>query len=494
MSEKKKQGVPEIKEKDFVLERKERLKKLTERGVEPYGRKFARTGLTRDYVDNYEEGKEVTVCGRITAWRGHGKTVFADIRDLSGKIQIYARRDELNETFELMQCLDIGDIIGVTGKLVKTKTGEVTVHLTDCAILSKAVLPLPEKWHGLKDVETRYRQRYLDLITNEEAKNVFLTRSRIINLIRKFLDELGYLEVETPMMQPVAGGAVAKPFKTYYEALSSEFYFRIAPELFLKRLLVGGLEKVYELNRNFRNEGLSRRHNPEFTMLEVYAAYEDYETMMKMTEDLIVYLCKELGISMKDGIKGIDLTTPWKRISMHDALKEHTGIDFKTCRNVKELAEKLGVEFNNTAHDHEVINEIFESCVEKKLVDPTFITDYPAVICPLSKTKKDDPDTAERFELYINGQEIANAYSELNDPAVQLENFKRQAEATGKEIDHDYVRALEHGMPPAGGLGIGVDRLIMVLTGQESIRDVILFPQLKPEKKGKEAEVEEVKE
>ncbi|MDP8262756.1 MAG: lysine--tRNA ligase [Candidatus Ancaeobacter aquaticus] len=471
--------VTDQREKDFISERKERLQTIVNAGGEPYGRKFERSGYISEYIESYEEGKLVTVCGRVMAWRGHGKTVFADVRDRTGKIQMYARKDELVESFDLLQCVDIGDIIGITGKLVKTRTGEVTVHLESFAMLSKALRPLPEKWHGLKDIETRYRQRYLDLISNEEVRNVFLKRSAIITLIRKYLDEREYLEVETPMMQAMAGGAVAKPFVTYHESLSTDLYLRIAPELYLKRLLVGGLEKVYELNRNFRNEGLSRRHNPEFTMLEIYAAYEDYESMMTLTEELTVYICSELGIDLKTGASGIDMTPPWKRISMYDALKEYTGIDFKTCDNIKEQAKKLGVEFDKNAHDHAVVNEIFESCVEKKLINPTFITDYPAILCPLSKTKKDDPEIAERFELYMNGQELANAYSELNDPAIQLKNFQKQAEGTGKDIDEDYVRALEHGMPPAGGLGIGIDRLVMVLTNQESIRDVILFPQLK---------------
>jgi lysyl-tRNA synthetase class 2 len=484
MSEKIDQQAPQKEEKDFILERKERLKKIVDKGIEPYGRKFERTGTMKEYSDQYEEGKVVTVAGRVMAWRGHGKTVFADLRDRTGKLQLYARKDELGDAnFELFQCIDIGDVIGVTGKLVKTKTGEVTVHLEKFTILSKAVMPLPEKWHGLKDVETRYRQRYLDLISNEDVRKVFMTRTKIVSLIRKFLDEKGYLEVETPMMQAMAGGAVAKPFKTHHEALSTDLYLRIAPELFLKRLIVGGLEKVYELNRNFRNEGISRRHNPEFTMLEVYAAYEDYGTMMNLTEELVAYVCNTLGIDLKTGVPGIDLTPPWRRVSIYDALKEHTGIDFKACHNVKELAAKLGVECDNSAKDHDVVNEIFEGCVEKKLVNPTFITDYPIILCPLAKAKKEDPDAAERFELFVNGQEIANAYSELNDPAVQLENFRKQVEGTGKDIDEDYVRALEHGMPPAGGLGIGIDRLVMLLTAQESIRDVILFPQLKPEKK-----------
>ncbi|HRZ87129.1 MAG TPA: lysine--tRNA ligase [bacterium] len=484
MSDKVDQQAPAKDEKDFILERKERLKKLIEMGIEPYGRKFVRTGTMKEYTDGFEEGKQVTVAGRVMAWRGHGKTVFADLRDRTGKIQIYARKDELGDAvFELFGCIDIGDVVGVSGKLVKTRTGEVTVHVETFTFLSKAMMPLPEKWHGLKDIETRYRQRYLDLITNEDVRAVFMTRTRIVSLIRKFLDDQGYIEVETPMMQALAGGAVAKPFKTHHEALSTDLYLRIAPELFLKRLIVGGLEKVYELNRNFRNEGISRRHNPEFTMLEIYAAYEDYGTMMQLTEDLVVSVCGVLGIDLKTGIPGIDLTTPWRRVSIYDALKEHTGIDFKTCGNVKEAAVKLGVEFDKTAKDHDVVNEIFETCVEKKLVNPTFITDYPIVLCPLAKAKKEDPSVAERFELYVNGQEIANAYSELNDPAIQLENFLRQVEGTGKEIDADYVRALEHGMPPAGGLGIGIDRLVMLLTKQDSIRDVILFPQLKPEKK-----------
>ncbi len=455
-------------------------------GIEPFGRKYARTHWMAEAVrlgneiasphDAARNDVKVKVAGRIMGARGHGKTAFVDLRDQTGKIQAYFRKDDLKEKFVIFEQCDLGDFIGVEGTLFKTRTGEVSVMVQDMTYLAKALQPLPEKWHGLKDVETRYRQRYLDLVSNEQARETFLLRSKITRKIREFLDGLGYLEVETPMMQAMAGGAVAKPFITHHEALDCDLYLRIAPELFLKRLLVGGLDRVYEMNRNFRNEGISRRHNPEFTMLEVYAAYEDYETMMNLTEELVDFLVKDLGLKSPS-----DLSRPWKRLAYFDALKQETGVDFRKEKDVAAAAKKLGVQWEGKMSDMEIANEVFESLVQPKLVKPTFVIDYPAELCPLTKCRKDDASIAERFELFVNGQEIANAYSELNDPDDQRRRFLEQAKATGKPIDEDYVRALEHGMPPAGGLGIGIDRLVMLLTGAESIRDVILFPQLKPE-------------
>lgn len=465
--------------------RRSKLSKLR-REVEPYGRRFERSQNIRDILAEFKEGEIVRVAGRMMASRSHGKTIFADLKDQMAKIQLYIGKNKIgDEPFEKFSELDIGDIIGIEGELFKTKTGEPTIKVSAFTLLSKSLRPLPEKWHGLKDVEIRYRQRYLDLIVNDEVRQVFQLRSKIISEIRRFLDQEGYLEVETPMMQHLAGGAVAKPFITHYEALNTQMYLRIAPELYLKRLLVGGLEKVYEINRSFRNEGISRKHNPEFTMVEVYGAYLDYHDMMDLTEKLITGVMKKIfhktHLQFPDG-REVNLTPPWNRLTIIDAIKEYAGVDLANVESVSQKAREIGVEFEKEATDDEIINEIFESKVEEKLVQPTFITDYPASLCPLAKTRQDNPAVAERFELFIHGQELANAYSELNDPELQLENFKKQVEGKNeKEVDWDYVRALEYGMPPAGGLGIGIDRLIMLLTGRDNIRDVILFPQLKPE-------------
>jgi len=478
---------------DEITRRKTVLKEIQEMGISPFGEKFLRTGLVEDYLgDKYEEHKEVTIAGRVTAYRGHGKTIFIDLKDLSGKLQLYFKKNVLtDEKFLLLQKIDIGDIIGVKGKIFKTKTGEVTVYVEDFSLLSKSLRPLPEKWHGLKDIETRYRQRYVDLIVNDEVKEVFVCRTKIIAAIRNLLDGKGFLEVETPMMQQIAGGAQAKPFITHHEALNLDLYLRIAPELFLKRLIVGGLEKVYEINKNFRNEGISRRHNPEFTMLEVYAAFADYNDMMDLAEQIVNYIVEHVS-EVKNLLATkveIDFSFPWKRQSIWDAVKEHTEKEiFKemSLEAIGKIAQELAIDLESGMSKESILVEIFEKCVESKLINPTFITDYPSSLCPLAKAKQNEPETAERFELFINGQEIANAYSELNDPLIQGSNFEKQvldnkADTHEKEVDYDYIRALEYGMPPAGGLGIGIDRLVMVLTGAESIRDVILFPQLKKE-------------
>lgn len=474
--------------------RLEKLEQLKEDNIEPFGGKFEKTHLIRQVIDGFhgQEDMRVTVAGRLMARRVHGKSTFADIQDVSGRMQIYLRLNTSGEdVYNLFSKLDIGDIVGVEGGIFKTRMGEVTIAVEKLTLLSKSLRVLPEKWHGLKDVELRYRQRYLDLIVNPEVMKTFFLRSKIIQSIRKFLDSKGFLEVETPMMQTIAGGAAARPFITHHNALDIDLYLRIAPELYLKRLLVGGFEKVYEINRNFRNEGISTRHNPEFTMLELYQAYADYYEMMNLTENLTFAVAGEvLGIgqvSYEDEI--INLQPPWKRITMIDAVRQYTGLDFnlhkediEAARIVSEMG--LAVERGDTWGS--LLNRVFEEKVEAKLIQPTFIYDYPIEISPLAKRKKDQPQLTYRFELFICGREIANAFSELNDPVDQRARFQEQMEKRlqGDEeahrMDEDFLNALEYGMPPAGGLGIGIDRLVMLLTNSSSIRDVILFPIMRP--------------
>lgn len=475
---------------DLIQQRKAKLQELKDRNIDPYGMKFVSSGQIKQYVENYKEGEEVSVRGRLITYRGHGKAIFCDIRDFSDKIQIYVREDKLGkDKFIIFKCIDIGDIIGVKGTIFKTHTGEITIIVFDFVVLSKALRPLPEKWHGLKDIEIRYRHRYLDLLSNKQARDIFVKRTKIISGIRNYLDNGGFLEVETPMMQQLPGGAAAKPFVTHHTALGIDLYLRIAPELYLKRLLVGGFEKVYEINRNFRNEGISRVHNPEFTMLEVYAAYENCEYMMDLTEKMITDIAKEvnggLKIIINEGTE-IDLSLPWKKQTIFGSIKEYAGVDLadEPVENYSAIAKKLNVNIEKNTKPIDILDEIFKEYVEKKLIQPIFITHYPIEMCPLAKARTDDPKFADRFELFINGMEIANAYSELNDPAEQHKRFVEQlgtGHASSRNIDEDYVYALEHGMPPAGGLGIGIDRLVMLLTGVDSIREVILFPQLKPD-------------
>ena len=469
------------------------IKEFREKGINPYGKRFERSHSLKELVDNYEEGLKVKTAGRIYAVRDHGKTKFMDLRDFSGKIQLYLKKGIIpDEDFEILKKIGVGDFIGVEGELLKTRTGEITIKVESFILLSKAIRPLPEKWHGLKDVEARYRQRYVDLIANEDSREVFIKRTKIIKAIRSFLDERGFLEVETPMMQAVPGGALARPFKTHHNALNIDLYLRVAPELFLKRLLVGGFEKVYELNRNFRNEGLSTKHNPEFTMLEIYSAYDDYKVMMDLCESIIKYAAEkaETEMPVKFNGKEINIMGEWKKISYMDALKKYSGVDNKSSlEDIRKKAKSLNIENAENMGMYELLNEIFEAEIEWRLIEPTFVYDYPKELCPLAKTKEDNPEITERFELIIAGNEIANAYSELNDPIDQKERFERQVASIDKEkygeksVDYDYVRALEYGMPPAGGLGIGIDRLVMLLTSRDSIKDVILFPQLKPEQK-----------
>lgn len=484
----------ELELNELMLVRRKKLDELKGMGIDPFGQKFERTHMAHEVLEGFEElkEKEVIIAGRIMSRRGHGKAGFAHLQDLSGRIQIYARMDELGqEAYDLFNHLDIGDIVGIKGKVFRTQRGETSVWVTEVTLLSKSLRPLPEKWHGLKDVELRYRQRYVDLIVNPEVKNVFITRSRIIRAIRNYLDRRGFLEVETPMMQPIAGGAAARPFITHHNALDMDLYLRIAPELYLKRLLVGGLEKVYELNRNFRNEGISTKHNPEFSMLELYQAYADYRDMMELTEDLISTVAREVLGTTEITYQGetIRLNPPWARLPMLDAIKRFTGVDFTTLESDEEArgaAKDLGLKIEAGATRGNLINEVFEEFVEPKLIQPTFIIDYPVEISPLAKRQKENPAYTYRFEAFIFAREMANAFSELNDPIDQEQRFRKQVEkrAAGDDeahmMDEDYITALEYGMPPAGGLGIGIDRLIMLLTDSASIRDVLLFPQMKP--------------
>jgi lysyl-tRNA synthetase class 2 len=487
---------------ELIQERFKKLERLRGSGIEPYGFPFDVKDRASEVFQRYgekskeeleEEKRVCVIAGRIIALRSFGKAAFAHIQDSTGKIQVYFRKDVLGDKYALLRNIDIGDIIGVSGRLFRTKTNELTIEVNDFALLCKSLRPLPEKWHGLRDIETRYRQRYLDLIVNPRVKEIFLKRSRLIRAIRNFFDERGFIEVETPMMQQIPGGATARPFKTHHNALGIDLYLRIAPELYLKRLLVGGYEKVYEINRNFRNEGISTKHNPEFTMLEFYIAYVDYRYLMDFTEELLTFLCREVngGMRVPYGDDGgmIDFTPPWPRLTMREAMNRE-GVDegvFKDRGKAMEFAMKSRIEVDEKTSHGKIIDEIFKEKVEPKLTQPTFIMDYPVELSPLAKRKKDEPDLVERFELFIGAREIANAFSELNDPADQKERFLKQLEARqmGDEeanyMDEDFIRALEYGMPPAAGEGIGIDRLVMILTNSPSIRDVILFPQLKPE-------------
>ncbi len=470
------------KENTLIRQRREKLDALKKDNIYPYGGRFATTSSIGEAKDKFQEGKEVILAGRLMAVREHGKTIFYDLRDSKGRIQLYAGKDVLGDKeFEFLKKLDIGDFIGVKGELFKTRTGEITVKLKDLNLLAKSLRPLPEKWHGLKDVEIRYRQRYLDLVVNEGVRSVFQTRAKVISKIRQILDEKGFLEVETPMMHAIPGGATGKPFKTHHDVLHADLYLRIAPELYLKKLLVGGFEKVYEVNRSFRNEGISIRHNPEFTMLEVYQAYSHCRGMMELTEELIRSAAIEARGSEKITYQGkeIDLTK-WEKVSFAHLMKENFAIAPKD--NTKIWIKKLrakGIKIEDKQLGRtQIINIIGELIEPKAHNHPVFVVDMFKELCPLAKTKSDNPELTDRFELYMGGLEVANAYSELNDPTEQRERFKEQ----GGKFDEDFVRALEYGMPPAGGLGIGIDRLIMILTDSANIRDVILFPQLKPEK------------
>lgn len=481
----------------LISQRIQKLNNIKNKNINPYPNKYERTENSLSILENYEENKEVSVAGRLITKRKMGKAAFAHLKDEFGKLQIYVRINEVGkEKFKDFIKFDIGDFIGVKGKLFITNTGHKSVLVDEYELLSKSLRPLPEKWHGLKDTEIRYRQRYVDLIVNEDVMETFKKRTLIIQKIREYLNKENFLEVETPMMQQLAGGAIAKPFMTHHNSLDMNLYLRIAPELYLKRLIVGGFEKVYELNRNFRNEGISSWHNPEFTMLEIYQAYADYNVMMELTENLITDVVEKVLAS--DRIENengeIIFKKPFERITMLEAIKKYTGLDAVNAseQDLEEYFSKNDIEVEKGKNKFELINEMFEIFVESKLIQPTFIIDYPRVLSPLAKPKTDDPDLVERFELFINGKEIGNAYSELNDPIEQAARFREQAKNKLKVernkklrdlIDSDYLRALEYGMPPTGGLGIGIDRLIMILTNNTSIRDVVLFPLLKKEDK-----------
>jgi lysyl-tRNA synthetase class 2 len=485
-----------------IQNRREKRQRLIEAGIEPYPRRFEWDLEPADIKARHGEktaeeleaaNLRLRVPGRVRSIRQHGKSVFVDVHDGKEKLQLFLRKDRLPEKASLiLDNLDLGDVVGATGQLIRTRTGELSLLVDDLAFLSKALRPLPEKWHGLTDVEARYRQRYLDLATNEESRRVFEVRAALVKGIREFFDRHGFLEVETPMMHLLPGGATARPFKTHHNALDLELYLRIAPELFLKRLLVGGIPRVYEINRNFRNEGISTRHNPEFTMLEFYWAYADYRDMMDLTEELLTELAvKVLG---KEEItwqgQPIDLSRPWPRYTLREAIETHAGIDssrLETAESVRQVLEERHLPIPPGGTYGHLLMGLFEETAEKLLVRPTFLIDHPVEISPLAKQRPDDPRFTERFELYLGGMEIANAFSELNDPDVQAERFHQQLAARERGdveahlFDHDYVRALEHAMPPAAGNGIGIDRLTMLFTDRQSIRDVILFPLMRPE-------------
>ncbi len=481
---------------DLMLERRKKLDELKENEVDAYSNNFNREDKIEDIINNFDELKEeeieVKVAGRIMALRDHGKSSFADLADMSGKLQLYAKSNNLDDDYEVFTNLDIGDHIGLSGKLFKTRRGEITIQIESFVILAKSLRPLPEKWHGLQDVEMRYRQRYVDLIVNQDVKDKFIVRSKIIHSIRSYLESKEFLEVQTPLMHPIAGGAAAKPFVTHHNALDTDLYLRIAPELYLKRLLVGGFEKVFEIGKNMRNEGLSTKHNPEFTTMELYEAYSDYKDIMELTESLLKDVTKKVigDLEIEYDSETIDLGN-FNTMTMVESINKFVGINFEEIDSLKEaksLAEANNVDCSDKESLGGVINEVFEEKVEARLIQPTFITQYPVEVSPLARRNQDNLDFTDRFELFIAGNEIANAFSELNDPIDQKERFKeqmQQREAGDEEahrMDYDFIRALEYGMPPAGGLGIGIDRFIMLLTNSQSIREVILFPHLRPEK------------
>ncbi|MBA7542444.1 Lysine--tRNA ligase [subsurface metagenome] len=470
---------------EIISNKWKEIEELKREGIDPFGHSFNRTYKIKDLIEENKDlqvgecGKEkASVAGRLMALRTHGKAIFANIEDVSGE-----------DAFKLFSKIGVGDILGVSGLIFRTRTGEVTVFVEEFSLLCKSVRSLPEKWHGLKDVEVRYRKRYLDLIVNPSVREIFIKRSKVVQSIRNFLDNRGFLEVQTPIMQPIPGGATARPFITHHNTLHRDLYLRIATELYLKRLIVGGLEKVYELGCDFRNEGISTKHNPEFTMLELYEAYGDYHSMMTITEELIIYVIKNVFGSLEVEYQGnkINFTPPWKRISMCKVIEEVSGINIEKIlqKDFDKIIKKHGLNIKGKINRGEITNELFEKYVEPTLIQPTFIFDYPLEISPLSKQKKDNPELVERFELFVNSMELANAFTELNDPAEQKCRFEEQVakrkagDMESHFMDEDYIEALEYGMPPTGGLGIGIDRLMMLLTNSDSIKEVILFPQLK---------------
>ncbi|AQU77870.1 MULTISPECIES: lysine--tRNA ligase [Planococcus] len=486
---------------DQLVVRRQKMQNFRDNGMDPFGGRFERTHLSQEIIEQYgelskeeleEASYEVVIAGRVMTKRGKGKAGFAHIQDLKGQIQIYVRKDAIGEeAYEFYNTVDLGDILGIKGVVFKTNVGELSIKAKEVEFLTKALRPLPEKFHGLKDIEQRYRQRYLDLLTSESSKETFILRSRIIQSMRRYLDNAGFLEVETPMLHSIAGGAAAKPFVTHHNALDMELYIRIAIELHLKRLIVGGLEKVYEIGRVFRNEGISTRHNPEFTMLELYEAYADYNDIMALTENLVAHIAQEvLGTTtVQYGEDEIDLAVGWKRLHMADAVKEYTGVDFwkqMTKEEAQSLAKEHSIDVKPTMEVGHILNEFFEQKVEEQLVQPTFVYGHPVEISPLAKKNPEDERFTDRFELFIVRREHANAFTELNDPIDQRQRFeaqlieKSEGNDEAHEMDEDFIEALEYGLPPTGGLGIGIDRLIMLLTNSSSIRDVLLFPQMRP--------------
>ncbi len=486
---------------ELLMQRRRKVDALWGAGINPYPNDFRQEHTSADLVNGFGELQEIpencqtfSVAGRMIARRSFGKAAFIQLQDRKGRMQLYVRKDVIGEeAFEVFENFDIGDIAGAEGWPFRTKTGELSLHVTKIRLLTKSLLPLPEKFHGLTDVETRYRQRYVDLIVNPEVREVFFKRAKIVSLIRDFMVKRDFLEVETPMMQPIPGGATARPFVTHHNALDMELYLRIAPELYLKRLVVGGFDRVFEINRNFRNEGISIRHNPEFTMMEFYQAYATFSDLMDFTEELLCHVASELLGTLDFSYQGaaISFQRPWKRVSVKEAIIEYGDVDAKTV-NDRELAftyaKQIGLDLPENIGYGKLITEIFEEVAEPKLIQPTFVTDYPTEVSPLSRKSDHDPEYVDRFEFFCAGREMANAFSELNDPVDQKERFLSQVEAKkgGDEeahyMDEDYIRALEYGLPPTAGEGIGIDRLVMLLTDSPSIRDVILFPQLRKEK------------
>ena len=487
---------------DQMQVRRQKLQELYDLGIDPFGQKFDRTDMaeplheqwdqySKEELKEKEDESHVTVAGRIMTKRGKGKAGFAHIQDLTGQIQLYVRKDQIGEDqFAIWKSADLGDIVGIEGVMFKTNTGELSVKAKDFTLLTKALRPLPDKHHGLQDIEQRYRQRYLDLITNQDSTQTFINRSKILQEMRNFLNKKGFLEVETPMMHQIAGGAAARPFVTHHNALDATLYMRIAIELHLKRLIIGGLEKVYEIGRVFRNEGVSTRHNPEFTMIELYEAYADFHDMMDITESMVRHIAQEvLGeTTIPYGEEQVDLGSSWKRVHMVDAVKEATGVNFydvKSDEEARDLAKEHGVEITDHMKYGHIVNEFFEQKVEESLIQPTFVYGHPIEISPLAKKNPEDPRFTDRFELFIVGREHANAFTELNDPIDQRARFEAQLQEREEgndeahEMDEDFLEALEYGMPPTGGLGIGIDRLVMLLTNSPSIRDVLLFPYMR---------------
>ena len=481
------------KEREIKLAKVEKLRSL---GLLPYPYRFERTHQTQEIINDFDklstDKKIVRLSGRLVAKREHGKTIFGHIVDVQGKIQIYLRQDFLGEKFQLLELLDVGDHIGVEGEVFKTKTGEITILVKSFDFLAKALRPMPEKWHGLKDVETRYRSRHLDLIANPEVKKIFLIRTKIINLIRQFLNERGFVEVETPVLQPIYGGAAATPFKTFYNALDQNMFLRISDELYLKRLIVGGIDKVYEVGKDFRNEGFDRFHNPEFTQVETYEAYADYNDVMKMVEEIFKFIALNLfgktEITFKD--RNFDLGKPWNRLRFVDALKEKLGEDPLThsLESLKKIGTKFGIETEGIHSTGKMLDKLFSELIQKDIVEPTFVMDHPRITTPLAKTHRNNPDLVERFEPIIYGIELGNAFSEATDPVEQRKRFEEQIKLNEEyaTLDEDFLGTLEYGMPPCGGLGLGIDRMVMIFTNSESIREVILFPQLRSELKDRE--------